>query len=68
MRRLSTQQLEEVFLGSGVNPRSISTAWVIINRAEHEKGIDLRHALECVRMQSFEVSVFVEKILQPCDL
>ena len=68
MRRLSEQLLTDLFLAPGADTVSLSTFWVIINRPKHERGIDLRQALERVRMQTFEVSIFVEKILRPEDL
>ena len=68
MRRLIQEELEAVFLAPGVDYRSLSTAWVIINHAEHEGGIELHQALERVRKQSYEVSIFADKILQSGDL
>ena len=68
MRKLSEQQLKEAFLAPGADTVSLSTFWVIINRARHERGIDLRQALQRIRNQAFDVSIFVEKILQPDDL
>ena len=68
MHRLTMQQLEDVFLAPGTDTTLLSTFWVILNRAKHERGVELRQALERVRMQPSEISVFVEKILQPEDL
>lgn len=68
MRRLTEQHMRETFLTPDIDSVSLSTFWVIINRAKNERGIDLRQALERVRRQTLEVSIFVEKILRPEDL
>ena len=60
--------MRETFLTPEIDSVELSTFWVIINRAHHERGIDLRQALERVRRQTCEVSIFVEKILRPKDL
>ena len=36
--------------------------------AEDDDGIELRYALSCVRKYTYEVSVFVEQILQPSHI
>lgn len=68
MRRLSLQQLEDAFLSADINRFWLGTFWVILNHAKHERGIDLCEALQRIRMQAFDVAVFVEKILQQEDL
>ena len=68
MRKLSEQLLRDTFMAPGADTIALSTFWVILNRAIHERGIELRQALERVREQPYEVSIFVEKILQPDDL
>ena len=68
MRKLSMQELQDAFLGPDVDTMALSTFWVIINRAKHERGIDLSQAPQRIRNQAFDVSIFVEKILQPDDL
>ena len=68
MRKLSLQQLEEAFLAPDVDTFRLGTFWVILNRAKHERGIELRQALQRIRMQAFDVSIFVERILRPEDL
>ena len=68
MRRMTEQHMREAFLTPDIDSVSLSTFWVIINRAKNERGIDLRQALERVRRQTLEVSIFVEKILRPEDL
>ena len=68
MRRLTAQHLRETFLTPEIDSVQLSTFWVIINRAHHERGIDLRQALQRIRNQAFDVSIFVEKILLLDDL
>ena len=68
MRKLTEQQLKDAFLSPGADTVSLSTFWVIIDRAKHEGSVDLLQALQRIRMQAFDVSVFIEKILQPVDL
>lgn len=62
------QELEHAFLGPDVDKMSLGTFWVIINRAKHERGIDLRQALQRIRYQAFDVSIFLEKIVKTGDL
>jgi hypothetical protein len=60
--------LEDAFLVQDVDKMALGTFWVIINRAKHERGIDLRQALQRIRYQAFDVSIFLEKIVQTDDL
>ena len=46
----------------------VSENWHLTYRAHNAVGLELRDALVLVRNQSSEVSLFVEKILQPDDL
>jgi hypothetical protein len=68
MRKLSMQELEDAFLCPDVDKMSLSTVFVIINRARHERGIDIRQALQRIRYQAFDVSIFLEKIVKTDDL
>ena len=46
----------------------VSENWHFTYRAHNAVGLELRDALVLVKNQSSEVSLFVEKILQPADL
>ena len=65
--RLTHKTLKQAFLESGFSELQMSTARLITAYAEDD-GIELRHALTCLRKYRYEVSVFVESILQPSDL
>ena len=66
--RLTLKTLQDAFLESGFSESQLSTARLIMYYAGEDIGIELRYALICVRKYSYEVSVFVESILQPSDL
>lgn len=66
--RLTPEYLRSVFLECGYDEFELNSAWLVTHRSKEEKGIKLRYALDCVREQAANVSVFVEHILQPSDL
>ena len=66
--RLTYKHLNEVFHEPGADTLFSGAFWFVIFRAKRDKGIELREALECVRKNPLEVSIFVEKILQPSNL
>ena len=66
--RLTHKTLKQAFLESGFSELQMSTARLIVYYAEKDEGIELRYALSCVRKYKYEVSVFIESILQPSDL
>lgn len=66
--RLTLDQLEDIFFNRKAETTELGTFKIIIHIAEKEDGIELRQALARIRKQRYEVSVFVEKILQNSDI
>jgi hypothetical protein len=66
--RLTLEQLEDAFSKSEYEGFFFSTFWVLISHVKKYGDVDLREALELVRAQEYEVTVFIEQILQKSDL
>ena len=65
--QIQTKTLKQALIESGFSELQLSTARLITSYAGDDE-IELRHALKCLRKYRYEVSVFVEIILQPSDL
>ena len=68
--RLTHEKLDELFpLHADVGDEmQLSSAWVILRKAEIEGGIALRDALYCAKGSIPEMSIFIDQVLQPSDL
>lgn len=67
---LTIEQLEDLFPLHAEVPDGVrlSSAWIIMRKARQNVGIDLRDALYAAKSDIQEMSIFIEKILQPTDL
>ena len=61
MRKLTQQELEEVFLAPALETLDLKLFWTISHWARAHAGIELLTALHRVRRQIREMSMFVEK-------
>lgn len=66
--RLTLEKLQYAFLHCGYDTYKFSTAWVLIDHAKKHGDIELREALELVRSQAYEVTVFIDQILELSDV
>ena len=68
MRRLTQQELEDVFLAAARETLDLSLYWTISHWARQHSGIELRTALRQVRRETKKMSIFIDKILHASDL
>ena len=68
MRRLTQDELEEVFLTPVLDKLDLKLYWTLVHWARANTGMKLRTALRQVRRQPENMSLFIDKILRAPDL
>ena len=68
MRRLTQDDLEEVFLTPALDKLDLKLYWTLVHWARADTSMKLRTALRQVRRQPENMSLFIDKILRASDL